>query len=566
MLPEFTIPEFHRVHIAWDDALLKPTDRQDLAFSLPANVDQLFNELEASGKKKIAIYVHGGLVSSEAELGHLAFYENPENKILFDALDGKGVYPIYFVWETGIKESIRAAAKDLGEEIVENPIRFLKAQMAELVQTLLFKKITKYLPKILTDKTRHPGGLGLAEPPEIADVEIEKNFDNLSFYEPSRVDYDEFDDQDKEKFLEKLSSDEEFMNYLQELAGKGGMGLAENQDAETLNTNAGELMQILREDFQEVSPEDPVQVSLVERPGTGLAPIIVLKNFGEAMGQLVFAVGVRFIRKEDHGFAATITEEFFRLTKLNLLGILIWSQMKLNAEKAYIPEDVDGIPHGGYYVITKLAKYLTDHPETKVSLIGHSAGAIHLSHFIEAAHICFSQSDNDTLKNFRFTNVIFLAPAVNFETFQKVILHRQRFARFDIFTMREADEMHDALLAGLSKNQAIDEFLSKIYPCSLLYAVSGIAEDIDRGDVPLLGLARHLDEALYRGSDAVVRSSLTDMSQWPVNINWSQNTMLQPIPEADIKKLMAAGQFSAALKHGDFDNEPWTARSVAALL
>jgi hypothetical protein len=566
MVDEFIIPEANRVHIAWDDALLRSTDRQDLAFSLPANVDRLFEELEASGKKKIVIYAHGGLVSSQAELGQGAYHQNPENKVLFNALDRKGVYPIYFVWETGMKESIRAAAKDLGEEIVENPLRFLKAQMAELVQTLLFKKITRYLPKILASKARPRGGMGLAEPPVIEDVEIEQNLNKLSFYDPSKVDYDEFDEQDKEQFLEKLSSDEEFMTYLKELAGKDGMGLAESQDARTLNTNAGELMQTLRDDFETVSPGEPVQVSLVERPGTGLAPIIVLKSFAEALGQLVFAVGGRFIRNEDHGFVATITEEFFRLTKLNLLGILIWRQMKLNAEKAYIPESVDGIPHGGYYVITKLAEYLIKHPETKVSLIGHSAGSIHLSHFIEAADLYFNQSESDTLKDFQFSNVIFLAPAVNFETFQKVVSHRRRFARCDIFTMKEADEMQDALLAGFSKNPAIDKFLSGIYPCSLLYAVSGIAEDIGKGDVPLLGLARHLDQATYRGTEALVLNSHSAMAQWPININWSHNNPAQLINEGDIERLAGAGQFSAALKHGDFDSEPWTAMSVAALL
>jgi len=564
MSNEFVLPEVNRVHIAWADALLKATSGMDLEFSLPENVDRIFTNLDASGKKKVAIYVHGGLVSGESEFGNLPFHKNPENKILFDALNAKEVYPIYFVWETGIKESIRSAATDWGEELADDPIAFLKGHMAELAKTFLFKRILKYLPKTLAAKAR-AGGLGLVEPPQLQDVEIEENRDKLSFYEPAVVDYDEFDDQDKQDFLEKLSADEEFMEYLRELGGGNGMGLAPHPDVETLNQNAGELMTLIQDDVGGLaSATEPV--SLVERPGVGLVDVVVLKNVGEFLGKLVFAVGARFVRKEDHGFVATISEEFFRLVKLNHLGILIWNQMKENARKAYLAEEVNGVPHGGYYVIRQLAEYIKKHPDTEVSLIGHSAGSIHLSYFIESVDALFGHSDNPTVRDYKFGNLIFLAPAVNFETFQKVVTHKNRFERFHIFTMQDADEMQDALLAGFSKNDKVDAFLKCIYPCSLLYAVSGLAEEKDKGDVPILGLARHLDPTVYRGNDALVHDTWKTINAWPTNINWSRNLKLQGLLEADIQKAAHAGKFTASLKHGDFDNEPWTAVSVASLL
>lgn len=566
MSAEFALPKLNRIHIAWEDALLKPTSETDLEFTLPADVDRIFEALEASGKNKVALYVHGGLVSGESEFGKLPFHKNPENKILFDALNEKMVYPIYFVWETGVKESLKSVAKDWGDELAEEPILFLKERMAGVIQTFLFKRILKYLPKIVTNKARIVGqGLtGSPELPEIQEAEIEKNKDHLSFYEPASVHYDDFDEQDQQAFLEKLSDDQEFMDYLRELGGAGGMGLAPHPDIEALNAGAGELMGMIREDVEGVT--GTAQASLVERPGTGLVGVVVLEKIGKFLGQLALAVGMRFAKKENHGVAATITEEFLRLVKLNRLGILIWEQMKQNAREAYLSNSVNGIPHGGYYLLQKLAEYLEAHPETEVSLIGHSAGSIHLSHLVATADTLFGQSSSEFVRNFKFNNLIFLAPAVNFETFQDAVNHKQRFKRFHIFTMRESDELHASLLAGFSKKEKVDEFLRAVYPCSLLYAVSGLAEAKDKGDVPILGLARHLDRTIYHGSDILVRNTQGSIEAWPAMINWSHNLVLHGMQDDEIEKQAAAGRFSASLRHGDFDNEPWTALSVASLL
>ena len=157
------------------------------------------------------------------------------------------------------------------------------------------------------------------------------------------------------------------------------------------------------------------------------------------------------MNKEDHGFAATIFEEFLRLTDLNRLGILIWSQMKANSQEAYLREDVNNVPHAGFYFIKKLAEYLIQHPDTKVSLVGHSAGAVHLSYFVEAADDYFNQQNDPVLSDYQFSNLIFLAPAVNFETFQKVLNHRKRIKRLHIFTMTESDEMRALVLLGCQR-------------------------------------------------------------------------------------------------------------------
>ncbi len=570
MVSTFAIPELNRVHIAWDDALLRPTGPQDQLFSQPADVDRIFQALAVSGKKQVVLYVHGGLVSGEGELGGLPFHQNPDNKVLFEALSGSA-YPIYFIWESGIKESIRSVAKDWQDELADNPVQFFKERAAELAQTFLFKVIMRYLPKVLADKAQLPaGGFGLGERPEIKEADIEENLEAIPFYEPAVTDYDKFDKHNKEKFLRKLSADQEFMTYLSQVENTDGFGISEQPDTATLRAHPNPLMQALDKDFQDV-PADGVKLSLVEDDeGLGLVPVVALERFGALLGRLVLTVGKRFVNKEDHGFAATIFEEFLRLTDLNRLGTLIWSQMKANAQEAYLREDVDGIPHAGFYFIKKLAEYLIQHPDTKVSLVGHSAGAIHLSYFVEAADGYFSQLNDPVLSDYQFSNLTLLAPAVNFEIFQKVLNHRKRIKRLHIFTMTERDEMRASLFSGLSKNKTLDSFLNQTYPCSLLYAVSGLGEDVKKGDVPLLGLARHLDQKVYRGKEKLVKDSQILIQSWTTDtlpvIVWSHNNEVQNIIETELTALAARGLYCAALKHGDFDSDPWTAKSIVALL
>ena len=146
MASEFVIPELHRVHIAWHDALLKATGPEDQEFSQPADVDRIFRALADSDQKQVVLYVHGGLVSGQGELGGLPFHQNPDNKVLFEALS-RSAYPIYFIWESGIKESIRSVAKDWQDELADNPIQFFNSALQNLHKRFCLKVIMRYLPK-----------------------------------------------------------------------------------------------------------------------------------------------------------------------------------------------------------------------------------------------------------------------------------------------------------------------------------------------------------------------------------------------------------------------------------
>lgn len=77
--------------------------------STPGDVDAIFGEyaktaIEALGgnkKLKIVLYAHGGLVSEKNGLAQAQTHINWWNQSAAD-----GIYPIYFVWKTGLGETI----------------------------------------------------------------------------------------------------------------------------------------------------------------------------------------------------------------------------------------------------------------------------------------------------------------------------------------------------------------------------------------------------------------------------------------------------------------------------
>jgi hypothetical protein len=194
-----------------------------------------------------------------------------------------------------------------------------------------------------------------------------------------------------------------------------------------------------------------------------------------------------------------------------------------------------------------------------------------------------------SLKEFAFENLLLLAPAVNFKTFQEITKRKQRVKRIRIFTMREEDEMKDALLKDVGKGE-LKEFLTNLYPCSILYAVSGLADDQSDSDVPLLGLERHLNPEKYQKItdkiesiqkvhellpkllqpsirvQPIVESVHNTLANWNTDnsrsVVYSKTFTHQALAEVNAQQ----GLCTQAFRHGDFDNDEMTAKSIAALV
>ncbi|NIV36836.1 MAG: hypothetical protein GWN58_47600, partial [Anaerolineae bacterium] len=193
-------------------------------------------------------------------------------------------------------------------------------------------------------------------------------------------------------------------------------------------------------------------------------------------GSLLAGIVGRFRKGTDHGLAGTVLEEMYRQLYAGKLGINRWDEVKRNIRDAYTfnpahrPEDSF---HGGVLFIDQLKQYLDQRSTLQVHLVGCGSGSVHVCHFVERAAQVLGAG-------FQFENIVLLAPAANFDTFQSGIVdHADRIANLHIFAMADEYERRDPLLKPAPL----------LYPHSLLYLISGLFEA--EPDTPLVGLARH---------------------------------------------------------------------------
>ena len=180
----------------------------------------------------------------------------------------------------------------------------------------------------------------------------------------------------------------------------------------------------------------------------------------------------RFVTKRDHGLHATIVEEILREFYLANIGGKIWGAMKQDTADSFGP---DPKLFGGTALLTELAAAASVANIPKITLVGHSTGAVYISHWLQAANGIFPTQ-------IKF-DVIFLAPASTCQLLAETLSrYRHRLDGFRMFTMTDENERADRLVPVL-------------YPHSLLYFVSGVVEP--DADTPIVGMQRYFDAEDY---------------------------------------------------------------------
>jgi len=162
----------------------------------------------------------------------------------------------------------------------------------------------------------------------------------------------------------------------------------------------------------------------------------------------------------------------------------------------------------------------------RVTLVGHSTGAIFIGHFLEHA-------DRVLPKTRRF-DVVHMAPACTFSfVHDRLPIYERRVASLRSFGLRD-DLEHGYWEAPV------------LYNASLLYLVSGVLEDAG-ADTPLIGMERYFDASVYTGAEVEAVSRFMQDRLWSV------------VDAGD-------GRRSAARRHGGFDREKKTKESQSWLL
>lgn len=486
---------------------------------------------QAVPENGLVLHFHGGLVDREYALNNIA-------APLTDVYASANAYPLFFIWESGFKEAIW---NNKGDLLKDPAFRELVKKVSEWV----LKKVSltgafgfkgaggQHISD--TDKFREEFDQWFAnqrsEPPsETTDINVTPA--TATRARASVVDQDELADQiqngfdDDKRFTDAMAQAFNASIPSDQVATKGvGSG---KKRAETLMLNS--------EALDEMFPPQPGTHDVAGRVKTrGVFSWVGVAKF---VAKIVIAVIKRFMEKRDHGVYCTVVEEVLRAAYGDLIGATIWNQMKKDTLDSF-----DDDPTTCGLAVVKGLKALEADSKAfkKLTLVGHSTGAIYICNFLDMAKAIGITTP---------IQVVFLAPAVTCERFAQAIEAHDKggLQNFRMFAMSEEREIGD-------------EMLKPLYTRSLLYFVSGLLEGEAVGsgwkatlDMPLVGMQRYYEQVPVFGDDPSVKTVFDFLKANPNRVVWSPTLNAGP------------GLNSDAARHGDFDNDKRTLESVVDVI
>lgn len=502
--------------------------------SSPADLRAALDEAwAASPQKHLVLHFHGGLINHDEGVA-IATKLTPVYDGTADLLSDRtptGVFSCFFVWDSGPIETITHNLAD----IAKDPL------FQHLVMKVALWVLKKLSPAIGVKGAGGPmvNEAGLRrdfadyfagrrpEPPD-ALVEAERLLGASGAAAAAVRGIDESLDVDllaQEIEMVDLSADIPFQDVVASVAnGAGGPGVGEPR-----TRGIG----IIASTASPLSPKGAER--LFDRRVDGTRGLVVWLKVAKAIAKIVIRVIRRHHSHRDHGMYITISEEILRDLYVDDLGGILWNQMKKDTADAFASEGA-----GGSLVLQRLGDMAAETPPrefARVTLIGHSTGAVFICNLIDKAA--------SVLPGRKF-DVIFLAPAVTHDRLAATLdRHAGSIGAFRMFAMTDVLEGRDSIMPI-------------VYPHSLLYFVSGLLEWTDRAD-PLV------DEPIVGMERFMTTNPPFDDASFP------SIARVRPVLEAAKQGVWSpasggAGLNSQSRRHGDFDDDPVTLDSLVEVL
>ncbi len=472
----------HVIHLS--DGRLSPkstTSQHDVARIVKTALD-------TNAPSGIVVHFHGGLVSQSTARAAAASALYP-----LYAEESKA-YPIFFVWESGFFEAplnnLREIAREpLFREFVKKAAEWVLKKLPAGVGFKGGSGASVDEPKLRADFDAWFNGQR-ASPPE--QLEKQPGATNASVAIKSRagtLDEDEL----LAEIDESIEGDQDFQNAVQAVYNGLHSGGTPRPTTRGVGTSISTTSLISKEAAEEMFPA---------ASGTtkGFGPITWLR-IAKVVAMVVIRVIRRLRKGRAHGGYVTVVEETLRQVYVDKIGRTVWwDRMKTDTADAF----KEGPEYGGTAFLTELETQLKSrdvHP--KITLIGHSTGAIYICNFLKAAA--------QLAPDLKF-DVIFEAPAARHSLLAATAAeHASRIRNFRQFGMSDQREAGDVLVPI-------------IYISSLLYFVSGLLEG--EPDEPLVGMQRYqVDTTIYDAeSFPSVEACRRFYDRYPNSLVWSPST------------------------------------------
>lgn len=471
-------------------------------------VDKAFTEPATAG---MVLHFHGGLVSQSA--GRAIAHK------LAPIYAEAGALPLFFVWESGLLETI----KNNGHEIFNEPLfkqsmkKVAKWAIQKLPAELGFKGQGQALLARQALQSRLDawvsGQSGATD--DLMGIELTESRPGVSKSALSGVDKDVL----STELEQDIESDDDFQDAYQQVYN----GLYAPAAAPANTKGKGSVVA----SNSQISPD--AAASLFERSQYQTKGLLSWAKIAKVMAAVVIRVIKRFLSDRDHGLYLTSVEEVLRALYADKVGAVVWNTMKKDTADAFKLSD----QAGGYRLLREIrAKLQAGADLPPITLIGHSTGAVYIRHFLAAAAEQIPQA--------KF-NLIFLAAAESYQGFASLLAnHAQRIAHFRAFAMTDKWEQEDGIVPLL-------------YPASLLYFVSGVLED--EVDKPLIGMQRFLNVKAFNNA-----ANFPDIASVRTFFQSTDKTLIfSPSDDAE-------GCRSQANSHGGFDDDEQTLQSIRHIL
>lgn len=491
------------------DGVLETTTEEDIRKLVAKVVDA----------EKVVIYLHGGLISASKGL--------EKAKRLAPEFVGDGAHPVFFIWETGLFETIWNNWREIANEA------FFRRLVARVMKWVVGKLTDIGGGKSIDGTLRLPDDLDMAEEFEkiasgatpYADLEVVPNLVDVTPAEQKRFEEDLAADDELQADVQAIVDEATPANEKQ-TKGVKGVTLVDRRSGKSL------MSPDVVEDLKEDAAQAGDKIGIFES-----AKLIAMA------GKIFWRVIRRFVKKRDHGVYETVVEEVLREFYIANVGAGVWDLMKRDAGQTFVK--TPGQVRGGEFLLAELGRQLGDR-RPEITIVGHSAGSIFACHMIEHAAQARADASHPLPADFRFKRLVFMAPAARMDLWAATVdRYDDLFEHFRMFSLS------NGLETGYWE-------VPVLYPASLLYMISGLLEEDANGksafDMPITGMQRYYRRTGVYQQPEVVTARDYLAANAPLREVWSRDST------------SGHGRQSTAERHGAFDKDDETLASLKYII